>query len=85
MFYVYVLKNEQSGKIYIGQTSNLEKRITQHHDQSFDKRSYTKLNKGTWLLVYKEIFETREEARVREKQLKSSRGRNFIKTKISGV
>jgi len=85
MFYVYVLKNDRSGKIYIGQTSDLEKRITQHNDQSFDKRSYTKLNKGTWSLIYKEIFETREEVRVREKQLKSSRDRDFIKTKIMGV
>ena len=85
MFTVYVLRNEHSSKIYIGQTNNFEKRIKQHNDENFDRRSYTSLNRGIWVLVYKEQFLTRREARIREKQLKSSRGRNFIKTKILGV
>ena len=84
MYYVYVLQNKESNKIYIGQTSNLEKRIRQHNDSEFDKRSFTKLNKGEWLLVHKEDFETRKEAMKREKELKSSRGRDFIKTIILG-
>lgn len=82
MHYVYVLQNKKRNKIYIGQTSNLEKRIRQHNDLGFDKRSFTKLNKGKWLLVYKEDFETRTEVMKREKELKSSRGRDFIRTKI---
>jgi len=85
MFTVYVLRNEHSSKIYIGQTNNFEKRIKQHNDENFDRRSYTSLNRGIWVLVYKEQFLTRREAIVREKQLKSSRGRVFIKTKILGV
>ena len=85
MFTVYVLRNEVSGKIYIGQTNNFEKRIKQHNDENFDERAYTSLNKGKWLLVYKEEFSTRKEAMIREKQLKSSRGRNFIKKTIKGV
>jgi len=82
MFAVYVLRNEQSGKIYIGQTADFEKRVKQHNDENFDKRSYTSLNKGKWVFAYKEEFETREEVKRREKQLKSSRGRAFIKSKI---
>jgi predicted GIY-YIG superfamily endonuclease len=38
---------------------------------------------GTWRLVYTEQFETRVEALRREKQLKSYRGRVFLKEKLS--
>lgn len=85
MFYTYILINELSGKIYIGQTNNLEKRVAQHNNSKFSlygKNAYTKLNKGTWKLIYSENFETRGEAMKREEELKSSRGRNFIHTTI---
>lgn len=81
MFTVYVIQNEK-GKIYIGQTDNFSKRLSQHNNKDFDKRSYTKLQKGLWSLVYKETFSTRREAIKREGQLKSSRGRDFIKKKV---
>lgn len=84
MYYVYILHNEESDKIYIGQTDNLERRLKQHNDSEFDKRSFTKLNKGKWKLVHKEVFLTRREAMRREKQLKSSRGRDFIRKIILG-
>ena len=85
MFFIYVLLNELSGKIYIGQTENLKKRLGQHNDPNFDvfgKNAYTKINHGTWKLVYSEEFQTRVEAIRREKALKSSRGRHFIHNKI---
>lgn len=82
MFYVYVLLNKLTGRIYIGQTKNLEHRVRWHNEQNFDKRAYTKLNRGEWILVYHETFKTRKEAIRREKELKSSRGRNFIHTEI---
>ena len=85
MFYIYVLRNNISGKIYIGQTLNLEKRIEQHNDRTFDKKSFTHLNKGEWKLVYKEEKATRKEALLREKELKSYRGREFIKKIIGSV
>ena len=83
MFYVYVIKN-QNGKIYIGQTGDLEKRLGQHNDINFDKRSYTKLNKGKWTLIYTEEFTTRKEVIKREKELKTSRGRSFIRSELLG-
>jgi len=83
-FYVYVIKSENSGKIYIGQTSNLENRITRHNKILSTKiRSYTSRNKGPWKIVYTEVFSTREDARKREKKLKSARGRKFIKEVIN--
>lgn len=84
MYYVYVIRSITSGKIYIGQTSNLNKRLEQHNNRDFDKRSYTKLQGRDWEIIYKEEYLTREEATRREKELKSYRGREFIKSISKG-
>lgn len=80
MYYVYVVQSESTGKIYIGQTKNRDKRIKQHNDINFDKRSYTKLNKGPWKLVYQEQYETRQDALKREKYFKSHHGRDWLRS-----
>ncbi|MBX3178125.1 MAG: GIY-YIG nuclease family protein [Candidatus Hydrogenedentes bacterium] len=41
MYYVYVLRSESTGKIYIGQTSHLEKRLAQHNDPDYTFTMYT--------------------------------------------
>lgn len=79
MFTVYVIRNE-SGKIYIGQTKDKDKRLRQHNDSTFDIRAYTKLNKGPWKLVFDEQYATRHEAYKREKYLKSHQGRDWLKS-----
>jgi len=78
MFYVYVIKSETSDKTYIGQTSDLEKRLKQHNDPGNNFSKYTKQNKGPWKLVYKEEVATRSEALRREKFLKSGKGRELL-------
>jgi putative endonuclease len=77
-FYVYVLKSLSNGKFYIGQTSNLTKRIQQHNDPNYKLTYFTKRNLGPWKLVYNEEYPTRAEAMKREKQLKSGQGRNWL-------
>lgn len=80
MFWVYVIKNN-SGKIYIGQTANLEQRLKRHNRVLKSKpRSYTRINKGPWRVAYNEQYAIREEALRREKYLKSHIGRNWLKT-----
>ncbi|MEW6570331.1 MAG: GIY-YIG nuclease family protein [Nitrospirota bacterium] len=79
MFYVYVVRSESSKKIYIGQTSDLDRRLKQHNDPCNDFSEFTKKNKGPWKLLYKEVAATRADALRREKFLKSGQGRNFIK------
>jgi len=79
-YYVYVLQNAERKKIYIGYTNNLEKRIARHNKQLPNKRSsYTSRMSGAWKLVYSEKFKTRKEAMKREKELKSFRGREFLR------
>ena len=81
MFYVYAVYNQKHDKIYIGQTDDLEQRIRLHNSKQF-KSSYTARFDGKWALVYQEELETRRESLKREKQLKSYRGRQFIKNLI---
>jgi len=83
MFYVYVIQSLKTGKIYIGQTQDINKRIKRHNQELKTKpTTYTKRNQGPWKLVYKEGLKTREEATKRERELKSFQGRRFIKDKI---
>ncbi len=46
-------------------------------------KSFTNKNSGEWQLVHQEIFDTRAKAMQREKELKSFRGREFIKSLLS--
>lgn len=79
--YVYAIFNDEHKKLYVGQTKNLEERLILHRNKTF-KKSYTALYSGKWRLIYKEEVKTRREALHREKQLKSYRGRMFLKTLI---
>ncbi|MDD2807193.1 MAG: GIY-YIG nuclease family protein [Patescibacteria group bacterium] len=79
-YVVYVLKSESTGKIYIGQTNNIDDRLKRHNSLLSNKKSsYTSKNRGTWTLIYSETCQSRQLAIQREKQLKSYQGRQFIK------
>lgn len=81
MYNVYAIYNQKHDKIYIGQSKNLNARLRLHKDHAF-KNSYTSRFDGDWILIYVENKPTRQEALKREKQLKSYRGREFIKQHI---
>jgi len=76
MFYVYILKSEVDGRLYKGMTTDLQKRIEQHN---LGKNKSTK-RFLPWVMVYKEEFETRVEARARENYFKSGIGREYLKS-----
>ncbi|MDP1706212.1 MAG: GIY-YIG nuclease family protein [bacterium] len=83
MFLTYVIYNKSRDKIYIGQTADIAKRLERHNGLKPSKsKSYTKKNSGTWELIHEENFQNRKEAIVREKQLKTAKGREFIKSLI---
>ena len=81
MFYTYILKSTAHTKIYIGQTSNLERRIWAHENglSPWSKKW------GPWVLVHSEEFVTRSEAMAREKFLKTGTGRDWIKNNITNA
>jgi len=82
MYCVYALYNKEIDKVYIGQSADLNTRLKLHEDKVF-RRSFTGRNPGGWLLVYSEECEDRVAAIKREKQLKSYRGRQFIRQHIT--
>ena len=75
-FLVYVLFSEVHNKIYVGQTHNLENRLQMHN--SPENEGWTRTWQP-WRLIYQEELSSRSEALKREKELKSYRGREFIR------
>lgn len=80
MYVVYAIYNTYADKIYIGQTSNMETRLIEHNQKRGNH--YTAMFEGEWKLIYTESVPTRSEALKREKQLKSFKGREYIKSHI---
>jgi putative endonuclease len=81
MFSVYALYNKERKRIYIGQTADLENRLQLHHKKIF-RRSFTAKLEGEWVLIYSEEAASRLDALKRERQLKSFRGREFLKSRV---
>ena len=75
MFTIYVLYSEKYNKIYIGYTSDLERRLLSHNE--LGTKGYT-IKYRPWKVVYTESYDSKREALAREKQLKSGNGRQFI-------
>ena len=68
MFYVYVLENPNTNSWYIGFSSNLRRRVQEHHA---DK-------KRGWRLVYYEAYLYKMDAIGREQFLKGGSGRKYL-------
>ena len=64
-FWVYVLRNPD-GKLYIGQTQDLERRCRQHNDPAHTLTRTTKRFRGPWELVHSETLHSRSAALARE-------------------
>jgi putative endonuclease len=80
MCIVYVIRSETSSKIYIGYTKDLSARLERHNDRSSkNKKSHTYKNVGHWVVVNQEKCNDVVSARKRERELKTARGREFIK------
>ena len=82
MFFVYVLHSESSGKRYVGQTADLDRRLKEHNDPLTNPRKYTSRNAGPWIVLHSEPFETRAAAMAREKWLKSGVDRDWLTTQF---
>ena len=78
-FHVYVLHSPEHDQIYIGFTANLEGRIMSHNQLA--TKGWT-VRYRPWILTHHESFETKREAMAREKQLKSAKGREFIRKEV---
>lgn len=75
LYWVYAIRS-RSGRIYVGMSSNVERRVAEHNRGSvFSTKGYR-----PWLLIYREKCGiNRPDARKREKYLKSGVGKEFLK------
>jgi len=69
-FFVYVLRSRKDGSFYIGQTNNIDKRLERHNIGLVR----TTKNRAPFDIVYTESYDTRREAMLRERHLKSIGG-----------
>jgi putative endonuclease len=77
-YFTYALHSEIYNRLYIGHTDNLSRRIEQHNKGKVaSTKPYI-----PYKLIYYEKFNSRLDAVKKEKQLKTSKGRDFIKTFI---
>jgi len=74
VFSVYILKSAVTDKYYIGQTSDIKKRLSYHNS------GYSKSTKAgiPWKIVYSENFDTRQQAMKREAEFKKYKSRVMI-------
>ncbi len=79
MYFVYVLKSLKDGNLYIGCTSNIEKRLKYHNDGNV---ASTK-GRRPLLLLFKEDYQDKYEAYKREIYYKTAKGKRELKKKIN--
>ena len=80
MYFVYVLRNTE-GRLYIGFTSDLEKRVHQHQE---GEAGWTR-GRGPWSLVHHETYIDRSEALRRERNLKRGRTNQELRERLASV
>jgi len=78
MYCVYIIYSVDFNRFYVGLSSNVSQRLEAHN---------LRVVKSTkafcpWEIIHTELFETRIEARVREKYLKSAAGRRWRKNNL---
>lgn len=78
MFYTYILHSKKDGKLYTGSTKNLKLRFEQHSKGEVLSTKYRR----PFSLIYYEACVKEDDARRREKVLKSYHGKMFIKNRL---
>ena len=81
MYYVYILKSDLNGDIYVGSTENVQKRLSLHN------AGKVKSTKGyrPWKLLESEEFSSRSEAVQKERFLKNHQQKEILKRKHGQV
>jgi putative endonuclease len=74
-FCVYILFSEKDHQLYVGFTTNLEKRIQAHNEGGTKSTAYRRPLK----LIYCEFYLLEKEARNRELYFKTTAGKKAIK------
>lgn len=79
--YTYILYSKLLDKYYVGYTNILiEERLKKHNT---NHKGFTgKAN--DWVVVYVEVFDSKNEAYAREREIKAKKSRKYIEKLIAG-
>jgi putative endonuclease len=80
MYWTYLLENQTDKSWYIGYSSNLRQRLEAHQAGVGGQTTSRKQN---WKLIYCEGYLSAQDAKGRERFLKSGAGRRFIKKQLA--
>lgn len=76
LYYIYAIRSLKDGRIYVGMTRDVEKRLRGHnYGQTRSTKSYV-----PWELIFLKEVIGRSEARQLEKYYKGGSGKEFLKT-----
>ena len=78
MNYVYTLLSDKDGKLYTGSTNDLKRRLKEHESGNV---SSTKSRRPLRLIYYEACID-QEDARQREKYLKSGMGKKYLRNRL---
>ena len=79
MYFVYILQSLKDNDLYIGYSSDLKRRLSEHHDG----RSSATKHRRPLRLIYYEAYPDMKDAKGREMFLKSGGGHRFIKKQLA--
>ncbi len=79
MYYIYILENQIDKSLYIGFTSNPQRRLKEHQAGSGGRTTRLKRN---WKLIYLEGYLIKTDAVGREKFLKGGSGRKYLNKQL---
>jgi putative endonuclease len=77
-YFVYVLKSVKDSKFYTGFTQDLDKRLFEHNSGKVNSTKY----RMPLELVYFEASKNIQDATHREKYLKTTYGKRYIKSRL---
>ncbi len=74
-YYVYAIYSQHRNYIYVGISNDINRRLNEHN------LGYNKTTKPylPFILIHYEQFHSRPEARIREKELKTTSGKRFLR------
>ena len=78
MHYTYVIQSKKDSKWYTGYTHDLRKRLRKHNDG----KVFSTKGRGPFELIYYEGCMNEQDARQREKYLKSGMGKRYLKNRL---
>ena len=78
MYYVYVLQSLKDGNMYAGFTTDLENRLKQHNAGRVDSTK----SRIPLKLIYYEACINQKDALHREKYLKTTYGKRYLKNRL---